>query len=160
MDCDAIPPLKQLLFLLLRSSQRALVAALVKRFDELYVKASKNDNIKINLPIMLPWLVISSFFDVLSLMNIPGLTGVMQSYWGDLVLFAVFVLFLLVFFPPLVRWLWNSRLFFYPQTLHCKACIQSATREHIYREENYGSDHTRRAYGILLWCSRCPECGW
>lgn len=64
-------------------------------------------NIKVNLPILLPWLTLSLFFDLLSLLKVPGFTQLLQTYWGDLVLFVVFVGFLMLFFPPMVRRLWN-----------------------------------------------------
>jgi len=93
-------------------------------------------NIKINLPIILPWLVLSLLFDLLSLMELPGLSQLMQTYWGDLVLFLVFVVFLMVFFPPMVRWLWN-----------CTPMPDGPLRREIeafFRKENFSSD-------ILLW---------
>ncbi|MHB8810028.1 MAG: M48 family metallopeptidase [Desulfobulbaceae bacterium] len=64
-------------------------------------------NIRANLPILLPWLLISFIFDLLALLSVPGLERLLASPWGDVALFAVFVLFLLFFFPPLVRLLWD-----------------------------------------------------
>ncbi|MDR2549680.1 MAG: M48 family metalloprotease [Desulfobulbus sp.] len=64
-------------------------------------------NIKANLPIVLPWLTLSLVFDCLLLLPIPGLAGVLRSSWGDLVLFALFLFFLVLVFPPLVRTLWG-----------------------------------------------------
>lgn len=64
-------------------------------------------NIRANLPILLPWLLISFLFDLLALVSVPGLQRQLDSPWGDVALFAVFVLFLLIFFPPLVRQLWD-----------------------------------------------------
>ncbi|HBI16329.1 MAG TPA: peptidase M48 Ste24p [Desulfobulbaceae bacterium] len=64
-------------------------------------------NIRANLPIVLPWLLITLLFDLLALLSIPGLQQLLDSPWGDVALFAVFVLFLLFFFPPLVRLLWR-----------------------------------------------------
>ncbi|MDH3330436.1 MAG: M48 family metalloprotease [Desulfobulbaceae bacterium] len=93
-------------------------------------------NIKINLPILLPWLVLSLVFDLMSLLDIPGLTQLMQSYWGDLVLFIVFILFLMLFFPPMVRWLWNcSPMPYGPLRLEIEA---------FFKKQNFSSD-------ILLW---------
>jgi Zn-dependent protease with chaperone function len=66
-------------------------------------------NIRANLPILLPWLLLSFLFDLLALLTIPGLQPLLDSPWGDLVMFAVFVLFLLFFFPPLVRLLWDCK---------------------------------------------------
>jgi Zn-dependent protease with chaperone function len=66
-------------------------------------------NIRINLPIVLPWLALSLVFDLLALLPWPGLQEVLASSWGDLILFGFFVCFLALFFPPLVRWLWGCR---------------------------------------------------
>ena len=64
-------------------------------------------NIKANLPIVLPWMVLSLAFDLLAQLPIAGFQQLMDSAWGDLVLFLVFILFLTLFFPPLVRRMWN-----------------------------------------------------
>lgn len=93
-------------------------------------------NIKINLPIIFPWLVLSLVFDLLSLLQLPWLALVMESYWGDLILFFVFVMFLVLFFPPLVRRLWN-----------CTPMPAGPLRTEIeafFKKQNFSSD-------ILLW---------
>ena len=64
-------------------------------------------NLKTNLPILLPWLVLTLVFDLLLLADLPGVAPLLDSNWGDLVIIAVFLVFLLIFFPPMVRWLWN-----------------------------------------------------
>jgi Zn-dependent protease with chaperone function len=66
-------------------------------------------NIKANLPIVLPWLALSLAFDLLAALPVPGLQRLLASPWGDVILFLVFVVFLAIFFPPLVRKLWNCR---------------------------------------------------
>jgi len=66
-------------------------------------------NIKANLPIVLPWLVLSLSFDLMALLPWPGFQEVLNSPWGDLILFGVFVCFLALFFPPLIRWLWGCK---------------------------------------------------
>ncbi|MDW7772381.1 MAG: M48 family metalloprotease [Desulfobulbaceae bacterium] len=93
-------------------------------------------NIKINLPIILPWLLLSLSFDLLSLFDLPGFAQLMQSYWGDLVLFVMFLLFLMVFFPPMVRLLWN-----------CKPMPAGPLRQQIeafFAKQKFSSE-------ILLW---------
>ncbi len=64
-------------------------------------------NVKANLPIIFPWLVLSLVFDLLAQIPVPGFQKLMNSAWGDLVLLLVFILFLTMFFPPLVRRMWN-----------------------------------------------------
>jgi Zn-dependent protease with chaperone function len=66
-------------------------------------------NIKTNLPIVLPWIILSLINDLLALLPVSGLKEFIASQWGDLLLFLVFFLFVILFFPPLVRRLWNCR---------------------------------------------------
>ncbi|NOQ46029.1 MAG: M48 family metalloprotease [Desulfobulbaceae bacterium] len=66
-------------------------------------------NIKANMPIVLPWLVLSFVFDLLTALPFPGFQKILNAPWGDLILFGVFVVFLSLFFPPLVRRLWNCK---------------------------------------------------
>lgn len=64
-------------------------------------------NIRVNLPIVLPWLLLSLLFDLLKLLPIPVLDELLQSPWGELGFFVLFLFFLVLAFPPLVRWLWG-----------------------------------------------------
>ncbi len=93
-------------------------------------------NIKANLPVVLPWLVLSFVFDLLASLQVPWLTRILDTQWGDLLLFSVFVLFLALFFPPLIRWLWG-----------CRPLASGPLREHI--------EHFCRQHGfsseILYW---------
>lgn len=66
-------------------------------------------NIKANLPIVLPWLMLSLLYDIVALLPFPRLQQVIASEWGDLLLFGFFLFFVVIFFPPLVRRLWNCK---------------------------------------------------
>ena len=66
-------------------------------------------NVKANLPIVLPWLVLSLSFDLMALLPWPWFQELLNSPWGDLLSFGVFVCFLFLFFPPLIRWLWGCK---------------------------------------------------
>ncbi len=66
-------------------------------------------NIKLNLPIVLPWLVLSLAFDLLALLPFSSVRDILTSPWGDMLLFGVFICFLLFLFPPLVKWLWDCK---------------------------------------------------
>ncbi|GAB4333904.1 MAG: hypothetical protein Kow0089_02840 [Desulfobulbaceae bacterium] len=93
-------------------------------------------NTRHNLPIILPWLMISLLFDLLSLADLPWLREQMASPLGDLLLFGVFLLFLVALFPPLVRWLWD-----------CTPLPSSPLRAEIVsfcRNQRFSSE-------ILLW---------
>ena len=64
-------------------------------------------NIKTNLPIVLPWVALSLFYDLLAIAPFGGLKTFVYSTWGDLLFFGIFLLFVMIFFPPLVRRLWG-----------------------------------------------------
>lgn len=66
-------------------------------------------NIKVNLPIVLPWVILSLLYDGVALVPLPGLQKVVASEWGDLLFFSFFLFFVLIFFPPLVRRLWGCK---------------------------------------------------
>lgn len=106
-------------------------------FHRFYSAASfVASNTRSNLPIILPWLSLSLVFDLLAWLNLPGMRRVLESPAGDLVLFFVFVVFLVLFFPPLVRWLWN-----------CTPLPPSPLRQEIeafFHRQKFSSE-------ILLW---------
>jgi Zn-dependent protease with chaperone function len=64
-------------------------------------------NVRINLPIILPWLILSLVFDILLTLPFPELTRLLRSPWGDLALFVLFLFFLVLAFPPLLLSLWG-----------------------------------------------------
>ena len=66
-------------------------------------------NIKANLPIVLPWVVLSLLNDLAALIPWPALHRLLASEWGDLAFFILFLFFILLLFPPLVRRLWDCR---------------------------------------------------
>lgn len=68
-------------------------------------------NIKANLPIVLPWIVLSLSYDLLALLPFPGLKTFLHSEAGEYTSFLLFLLLILIFFPPLVRRLWGCTPF-------------------------------------------------
>ena len=69
------------------------------------------NNIKTNLPIVLPWLVLSLSYDLLALLPFPKLAAMLHSESGEYLSFLIFLLLILIFFPPIVRRLWNCTPF-------------------------------------------------
>lgn len=83
-----------------------------QRYQELFQRsytpfAFVQANIKANLPLVLPWLALSLAFDLLQALPFPALTEFLRSPWGDLPLLILFLFFLVLAFPPLVRLLWG-----------------------------------------------------
>jgi len=68
-------------------------------------------NIKTNLPIVLPWLVLSLSYDLLALLPFPWLADFLHSETGEYASFLLFLLLILILFPPIVRRLWNCTPF-------------------------------------------------
>ena len=66
-------------------------------------------NFKINLPVVLPWLMVSLLFDLLRILPFSQLQQLLRSPWGDGLLFVLFIVVLTLLFPPLVRSLWGCR---------------------------------------------------
>ena len=93
-------------------------------------------NFKANLPIVLPWLALSLAFDLLSILPFQGLQGLLRSSWGEVVFLGLFVVFLVLFFPPLVRLLWG-----------CTPLPPGPVRDHIVRFCRTQGFHSP----ILIW---------
>ncbi len=93
-------------------------------------------NLQTNLPIVLPWIVLSLAFDLLLTLPYPRFTDFLLSPWGDLLFFLFFVVFIALFFPPMIRRLWN-----------CQPMEDGPLRreiEQFCRSQNFSSD-------ILYW---------
>ncbi len=67
-------------------------------------------NIKANLPIVIPWIVLSLCYDLTTFLPWLPLETILHSEWGDLIFFGIFLSFVILFFPPLVRRLWGCEL--------------------------------------------------
>lgn len=81
-----------------------------KVFNKKYTTSSfLLSNIKANLPIVLPWMVLSLLYDLVALLPFPALQSIISSSWGDLLFYGLFLVFIIAFFPPLVRSLWGCK---------------------------------------------------
>ena len=95
------------------------------------------DNLKTNLPIILPWLCISLFAELLQRADVPLIKKVMASAWGEQTLFLIFFLCLAITFPLLVTRMWG-----------CTPLPQGAARSRI---EAFCRLHGVGYAEILLW---------
>lgn len=66
-----------------------------------------SSNFRFNLAIVLPWIGLSLMYDLLALIPSSSLKAVLDSLWGDLFFLGLFLVMVVLFFPPLVRQLWN-----------------------------------------------------
>lgn len=95
-----------MLFLILmwRRARPTYEAAFRRRYT---TRGFLSTNIKTNLPIVLPWILLSLAYDLLALLPFPGIKSFFHSGTGEFFSFIFFVFLVLFFFPPLIRRLWG-----------------------------------------------------
>lgn len=96
------------LFLMWRRAKPAYESIFGRRYSSGTFLLS---NTKANLPIVLPWITLSLAYDLLALLPFPELNPFLHSELGEYVSFLLFLLLILIFFPPLVRRLWGCTPF-------------------------------------------------
>ena len=67
------------------------------------------NNIKFNLPIVLPWLIINFIVDFLKILPFPLSRMLASSEWGETIIVLLFFILLAFIFPTLIKYLWNCR---------------------------------------------------
>lgn len=91
-----------------------LWSAAQKNYQDIFEKRYSRqqfiiNNIKLNLPIVLPWLAINLIFDLLQLLPIAALRQLSTSQWGEPLLILLFFIFLAITFPALIKQLWGCQ---------------------------------------------------
>ena len=95
------------------------------------------NNIKLNIPIVLPWLIINFFADFLKILPFPLARMLASSEWGESILFLLFFLLLAITFPLLIKNLWN-----------CQTMPDGPARIHM---EEFCRKQNFRYSDIMLW---------
>jgi len=65
------------------------------------------NNFKLNLPIVLPWLIINFIVDFLKILPFPLSRMLASSEWGETIIVLLFFILLAFIFPVLIKYLWN-----------------------------------------------------
>ena len=94
-------------------------------------------NLQNNIPIILPWLLLSLLADILYLLPFPGLKRILHSSWGEPLLFFLFFVVLAVTFPEIITRLWG-----------CRSMKQGVVRTHI---EGFCRRQGLKYADILIW---------
>ncbi|PKN26409.1 MAG: hypothetical protein CVU64_17900 [Deltaproteobacteria bacterium HGW-Deltaproteobacteria-21] len=68
-------------------------------------------NVKFNIPILFPWIVLTLLVDLASLVPSKSVSHLLNTPQGQIVFFAVFLSLLTVFMPPLIQTWWGCRPF-------------------------------------------------
>ena len=95
------------------------------------------NNIKFNLPIVLPWLIINFLADFLKILPFPLAKMLASSEWGESILFLLFFLLLAILFPVLIKNLWN-----------CQTMPDGPARTHM---EEFCKKQNFKYTDIMLW---------
>lgn len=94
-------------------------------------------NVKLNLPIILPWLIISFLADFLKILPFPLSRMLASSEWGETILFLLFFILLAAIFPALIKTLWN-----------CRSMPPGPARAHM---EDFCQQQDFKYSDIMLW---------
>jgi Zn-dependent protease with chaperone function len=68
-------------------------------------------NVKLNVPILFPWVSLSFLFDLLSLVPWPDLQRFLSEPAGEMVFFAMFLGLLMIFMPSIIQYWWGCKPF-------------------------------------------------
>lgn len=96
-----------------------------------------SSQLKLNVPILFPWALITLCYDILSLLTWPSLKRVYESEGGQFLFFTLFLILLGIFLPLLINYFWG-----------CSPLPQTEKKERIeafFREQGF------RYRGILRW---------
>jgi len=94
-------------------------------------------NIKLNLPIILPWLIINFLADFLKILPFPLSRMLASSEWGETIVFLLFFILLAAIFPVLIKNLWN-----------CQPMPAGHARAHM---EEFCRQQNFKYSDIMLW---------
>jgi Zn-dependent protease with chaperone function len=93
--------------------------------------------VKLNFPILFPWALITLCYDILALLNWPSLRKAYESEIGQFLFFALFLILLVIFLPPLIKHFWG-----------CSPLPLTDKKEKI---EDFLREHDFHYRGILRW---------
>ncbi len=94
-------------------------------------------NLKNNVPIILPWFLLSLIADILLLLPFPQLNAFMQSTWGQPLFFLTFFVLLAVVFPEVITRFWG-----------CTPMEEGLVRSHV---EAFCRQQKLKYRDILIW---------
>ena len=66
-------------------------------------------HLRLNLPILFPWLLLSLVFDLIALSPWGGADGLLTGVEGNLIFFAGFIILLMIYMPGIIQYWWGCR---------------------------------------------------
>lgn len=77
--------------------------------QEITRKAYVKSNLRLNLPILFPWLTISLVYDLIAMISWEGTKGFFNGITGNLIFFSGFVLLMMIYMPGMIQRWWGCR---------------------------------------------------
>ena len=68
-------------------------------------------NLKLNVPILFPWVLLSLIYDLIFLSSWTSLQSLMNIPEGEVIFFSLFLFILMIFMPGLIRTWWSCKPF-------------------------------------------------
>ncbi|UCF82236.1 MAG: M48 family metalloprotease [Desulfobacteraceae bacterium] len=68
-----------------------------------------HSNIRLNVPILFPWVIFSFVYDLINLSPWSGPDGFLNSVKGQIVFFAGFLTLLMIFVPIMIQYFWGCK---------------------------------------------------
>jgi Zn-dependent protease with chaperone function len=68
-------------------------------------------NVKLNVPILFPWVVLSLIYDLIFLSSWTRLQSLISRPEGEVIFFSLFLFVLMIFMPSLIRYWWGCKPF-------------------------------------------------
>ena len=72
-------------------------------------KAYVKSNLRLNLPILFPWITLSLVYDLIAMISWEGTKGFFNGITGNLIFFLGFVLLLMIYMPGMIQQWWGCR---------------------------------------------------
>jgi len=66
-------------------------------------------NLRLNLPILFPWMLLSLVFDLIALSPWGGADGLLTGVEGNLIFFTGFIVLLMIYMPGIIQYWWGCR---------------------------------------------------
>jgi Zn-dependent protease with chaperone function len=68
-------------------------------------------NIKLNLPILFPWMILTFIYDMMTYLGWSGQGGFLDRPFGQMLFYGIFLCVLVIFIPALIKYFWECRPF-------------------------------------------------
>ena len=68
-----------------------------------------HSNLRLNLPILFPWVIFSLVYDLINMSPWSGPDGFLNSVHGQIIFFAGFLTLLMIFMPGMIQYFWGCK---------------------------------------------------